>query len=290
MCFPRTRFGYFVDSILSVVFKDTSSHHLSSSAPKAVSETTKRSSTSSRAILGKKKFHLDSFDWFGVSHSSLNLPHVCFPTKVNTVANSVLSETRRFLLVPTSAIFVVASHSRKHTSHTNRTLFSHKMAIAFNMTRLYSVLALAVLLTVLIECGAYTVGPKGGGKRPSSKRWFQEPKGRTSYFPKTSPTSSAPKSPSSRQDKDQQRRQGSTTLSQSVLCSSDTLPSFPTAHGLLSPETVMMMEKRTAHTGRNKELTHFLTTYRRHGPLSCLPMLSDPRVLPHLTEALRDIV
>jgi hypothetical protein len=149
-----------------------------------------------------------------------------------------------------------------------------------NMGRFHSVFLLTALLSFVL-CGAYTVAPKGGGKRPSSKRWFQEPKGRKS------PTS--PTSPEYRQDNDQQPRQGTTKLSQSVLARCDTLPSFPTAHGLLSPETVMLMETRTSRTQRSSELSRFLTTYRRHGPMSCLPMLSDPSVLPHLTEALRDI-
>lgn len=149
------------------------------------------------------------------------------------------------------------------------------------MARFHFVFLLAVLLSVVIECGAYTVAPKGGGKRPSVKRWFQEPKGRKS------PTS--PTAPSYRQDKEQQPRQGSTKLSQSVLAECNTLPAFPTAHGLLSPETVMLMETRTSHSQRSSELSRFLSTYRQHGPMSCLPMLSDPNVLPHLTEALRDI-
>jgi len=78
-------------------------------------------------------------------------------------------------------------------------------------------------------------------------------------------------------------------LSNSVLASCDTLPSFPTAHGLLSPETVMRLEELTPTNRRSEALRGFLDTYRRHGPLSCLPMLSDPDVLPHLTEAMRDI-
>jgi hypothetical protein len=79
-------------------------------------------------------------------------------------------------------------------------------------------------------------------------------------------------------------------LSHSVLASCDTLPSFPTAHGLLSPETVMRLEDSTSGSLiRSKALQDFLKTYRRHGPLSCLPMLSDPDVLPHLTQAMREI-
>ena len=80
-------------------------------------------------------------------------------------------------------------------------------------------------------------------------------------------------------------------LSNSVLSSSDTLPSFPTAHGLLSPETVMRMEVMTNNKkGRDKALDTFLDTYKKEGPMACLPMLSDENVLPRLTEAMRDIL
>jgi hypothetical protein len=89
----------------------------------------------------------------------------------------------------------------------------------------------------------------------------------------------------------QQQRPSKTKLSNSVLASCDTLPSFRTAHGLLSPETVMRLEAmRTSTTRKNNQaLTTFLSTYRQHGPLSCVPMLSDPDVLPHLTLAMREI-
>jgi hypothetical protein len=77
-------------------------------------------------------------------------------------------------------------------------------------------------------------------------------------------------------------------LSNSALASGgDTLPHFPTAHGLLSPETVMRLSQRSIH--QNKAVEAFLDTYRSNGPMSCLPMLADPEVLPHLTEAMRDI-
>lgn len=75
-------------------------------------------------------------------------------------------------------------------------------------------------------------------------------------------------------------------LSQSVLASCDTLPSFPTAHGLLSPETVMQLQE-FEHT--DGAVANFLSTYRRHGPLSCVSMLGDPAILPHLTHAMRQI-
>jgi hypothetical protein len=80
------------------------------------------------------------------------------------------------------------------------------------------------------------------------------------------------------------------SLSPSVLASCDTLPSFHTAHGLLSPETVLRLEQMTDPEDRSKALNLFLTTYRRDGPMSCLKMLSDPDILPHLTTAMRDLL
>jgi len=83
-----------------------------------------------------------------------------------------------------------------------------------------------------------------------------------------------------------------TPLSNSVLSSSDTLPSFPTAHGLLSPETVMRMEDRMKKN--NDASCHavnmFLDKYKSEGPMSCLSFLTDDEVLPRLTEAMRDIL
>jgi hypothetical protein len=87
-----------------------------------------------------------------------------------------------------------------------------------------------------------------------------------------------------------QNNNGPAPLSNSVLSSSDTLPSFPTAHGLLSPETVIRMEIMTSSSTRDAAVDYFLRTYKREGPMACLPMLSDPKVLPRLTEAMRDIV
>jgi hypothetical protein len=73
------------------------------------------------------------------------------------------------------------------------------------------------------------------------------------------------------------------------LASCDTLPSFPTAHGLLSPETVMRLEQKRSKQQSSRALDSFLDTYRNYGPLSCLPFLSDLDVLPYLTEAMRDM-
>mmetsp|Transcript_2104 Transcript_2104/g.4712 ORF Transcript_2104/g.4712 Transcript_2104/m.4712 type:complete len:187 (-) Transcript_2104:461-1021(-) len=81
------------------------------------------------------------------------------------------------------------------------------------------------------------------------------------------------------------------TTSSSVLAASDTLPCFPTAHGLLSPEIVQRMQEMTASatSSRSAPLVRFLDTYRNDGPMACLPMLADPCVLPKLTEAMRDL-
>jgi len=80
-------------------------------------------------------------------------------------------------------------------------------------------------------------------------------------------------------------------MSHSVLASSDTLPSFQMAHGLLSPEIVQRMDDMTTMRNERKtaEVTKFLDTYHQEGPMACLDMLSDPCILPKLTEAMRDI-
>lgn len=77
-------------------------------------------------------------------------------------------------------------------------------------------------------------------------------------------------------------------MSPSVLATCDTLPSFQTAHGLLSPEVVMRIADSN-DLDQDGALHKFLTTYKRQGPMACLPMLSDPSILPELTRAMRDI-
>eukprot|EP00571_Detonula_confervacea_P013881 CAMPEP_0172301038 /NCGR_PEP_ID=MMETSP1058-20130122/3014_1 /TAXON_ID=83371 /ORGANISM="Detonula confervacea, Strain CCMP 353" /LENGTH=145 /DNA_ID=CAMNT_0013011027 /DNA_START=245 /DNA_END=682 /DNA_ORIENTATION=- len=79
-------------------------------------------------------------------------------------------------------------------------------------------------------------------------------------------------------------------MSDSVLAASDTLPSFHTAHGLLSPEVVMRIaDTHGDELEQGAPLHKFLKTYKSHGPMACLPMLSDPCVLPELTRAMREI-
>lgn len=154
---------------------------------------------------------------------------------------------------------------------------------------LFACLLLALLQS--LECAAWTSSPRPE-QQPSRRR------GRSSG-PITPSESSASSSnnPITAQSmlKDgaastlSSTRKSTMRLSQSVLMESDTLPSFPTAHGLLSPETVMRMEEMAISGGYQSEaLVSFLKTYKKHGPLSCLPMLSDPDILPRLTNAMRD--
>ena len=77
-------------------------------------------------------------------------------------------------------------------------------------------------------------------------------------------------------------------MSQSVLAESDTLPSFSTAHGLLSPEVVMRIADSN-DLEMNGALHRFLKTYKSRGPMACVSFLSDPDVLPELTRAMRDV-
>lgn len=67
------------------------------------------------------------------------------------------------------------------------------------------------------------------------------------------------------------------------------LPYFQVASGLLSPQTVKKLDDKARISNNfNSAIYLFLDTYKRCGPMACLPMLSDPQVLPHLTRALRD--
>jgi len=76
--------------------------------------------------------------------------------------------------------------------------------------------------------------------------------------------------------------------SASSLVNSDTIPSFRAAPGLLSPQTVMRLEEIHANASKNNlAIEYFLETYRTHGPMACIPILSNPQVLPSLTQAMR---
>jgi len=61
------------------------------------------------------------------------------------------------------------------------------------------------------------------------------------------------------------------------------------AHGILCPETVTKMEQTTQGGRSNRAVKAFLDRYRRQGPMSCMELLSDPEILPHLTMAMRGL-
>lgn len=68
----------------------------------------------------------------------------------------------------------------------------------------------------------------------------------------------------------------------------DSLPEeVPTAHGLLCPFTVERMDAVTRHGEHDQVVRRFLDKYRLHGPMACVDMISDPDVLPHLTQAMK---
>jgi hypothetical protein len=146
---------------------------------------------------------------------------------------------------------------------------------------LLNYLVLALTLTTRFANG-YTTRPL------RQTRWT------SMYMPPSSPTSQTPPMTAQNMLKsvgalETHERGNGWKLSHSVLASCDTLPSFPTARGILSPQTVSRMEDMTSGGSGNEAVVNFLDTYRRLGPMSCLEMLSDPEVLPHLTKAMRDI-
>ncbi len=162
---------------------------------------------------------------------------------------------------------------KHHTQHT----FSNYYIMTLTMKSLLTVLL--VFFSGRI-CTSYT--PVSTTQR---SRW-------TMYAPPNSPTSQTAPMIAQKMLKTvgaEQERGSNWRLSNSVLASCDTLPSFPTAHGILSPETVSRMNEMTNGGRGNEAVSTFLKTYRQNGPMSCLEMLSDPDILPHLTKAMRDI-
>ena len=80
-------------------------------------------------------------------------------------------------------------------------------------------------------------------------------------------------------------------LSESVSASPGSGSRMPSlAHGILCPETVSKMERATKGGRNNRAVKAFLDRYHKHGPMSCMELLSDPEILPHLTTAMRDIL
>ena len=97
-------------------------------------------------------------------------------------------------------------------------------------------------------------------------------------------------STSTQQSGQKNNRQTNSSLpySKSRPSSTNALPPSSIANGLLSPETVFRFVQMTS-TEENEVLGNFLKTYRNDGLMACLSMLSDPNVLPYLTEAMRDL-
>jgi hypothetical protein len=163
----------------------------------------------------------------------------------------------------------------------------------------YLCLKCFLLAVCLRATMAWTNKPYGARRHPSSsqrptKMYVPPSTTNTPLATESSPTTTAqhmlkvPGNP--RTSNHHPRGKTSVKLSQSVLASCDTLPSFRTAHGILSPETVRRMEELVDEEYRSEALIQFLDRYRRQGPMSCLPMLSDPDVLPHLTNAMRNVL
>jgi hypothetical protein len=149
-------------------------------------------------------------------------------------------------------------------------------------------LVILVLCALSCEVSAWTANQKAF-RSPQGKH--SPTRGVTSKKPSQKPSLTEQKmlrNPGNPRVRETSRKSPS-KLSNSVLASCDTLPSFPTAHGLLSPETVMRIEDLTNRGHGSEALVNFLVQYRQNGPLSCVSMLSDPEILPHLTKAMRDI-
>lgn len=90
--------------------------------------------------------------------------------------------------------------------------------------------------------------------------------------------------------KRKRRKQAPNLNTMSAIANTDVLPSFRAAHGLLHPHTVMKLQEQHESEGsKNDAVTYFLDTYDQYGPMACLPCLTDPDVLPNLTDAMRKI-
>lgn len=167
-------------------------------------------------------------------------------------------------------LFAAITHKTAASCHRNKVNYHFTKVLKAMNTSLVLLLSIAMLASLSVDA---LVVSNELRRFKTSRSFSPNP---TMYTP-VSPTPSA-----------QTRKSTPLQLSPSVLSSCDTLPAFHTAHGLLSPETVMRLEKTA--TKKSPELNKFLTTYRRDGPMSCLCMLSDPEILPHLTTAMRDLL
>ena len=164
--------------------------------------------------------------------------------------------------------------------------------MVFQQNAFTAIMKCLLLLAIVQATAAWSTKANGPRRRSSVQR---PPV--TMYVPSNTPTTETPSITAQKMLKipgtsslSSSVRKSTVKLSQSVLASCDTLPSFRTAHGILSPETVRRMEEMVDEEHRSEALKQFLDHYRRKGPMSCLPMLSDPDILPHLTMAMRNVL
>lgn len=198
------------------------------------------------------------------------------------------------------------SHCNCNNSRGQPSTFANEKATKFRMQRfkncnrmvfqqntLTAIMKCLLFLAVAQAAGAWSTKMNGPRRRSFG---VQRPPV-TMYVPSNSPTTETPSITAQKMLKipgtstlSNSVRKSTLKLSQSVLASCDTLPSFRTAHGILSPETVLRMEEMVNEEDRSEALKQFLNHYRRKGPMACLPMLSDPDILPHLTMAMRSVL
>lgn len=159
-----------------------------------------------------------------------------------------------------------------------------------NYRRFIDLVALVIILLV-----ATTVDSFAFQKNPSPKALISLTK--IDMLPQHSTSSSSSSSSQQQQQYTTTTYMASASAAMDLTSSADLvfdradalLPYFQVANGLLSPQTVKKLDDkaRTANNS-NSAIYHFLDTYKKCGPMACLPMLSDPQILPHLTRALRE--
>lgn len=220
---------------------------------------------------------------------------------VETPAAAAARRYIRFSLCGCEVFFLVAFGIHQSIVHNStpsqRSIF--KMVQQQQQQRKRSLQCRAASVALVLACSVADVNAWSASPKTFRTRRSHDPlvipthPSPAPHSPVTTTTTSRkmlknPGNPRVKNPKSSSSRSTKLELSQCVLASCDTLPSFRTAHGLLSPETVLRLEERNKGD-ENKALASFLRTYRRSGPLSCVPMLSDPDVLPHLTMAMREI-
>ena len=163
------------------------------------------------------------------------------------------------------------------------------------MAYIIAQLLLCIDHSVVVQ--AWTVGAGGAQQQAAAMRRTSSS---VNYAPPCTPTTETPElvaqkilrqtaSTAARQVPEKQQQGACLSFSPSAAACDSQRPLLHTSNGLLSPGTVLRMEELIIREGHQSEaLVSFLKTYKRHGPMSCLPMLSDPHILPHLTNAMRE--